>query len=196
MTSWDNNMYQELTQDIKDIKSTLNELKDAFTQHCKAQPQFGQPFPYFPFPLQPASHSHFQPSTPSYADEYSQYSEDTPPPLPPSLPQTIETPAAQLTTGYLMNLKEQSCSRPNFGSKLARDLFTEVERKSSNVKGLQGKKQLDPKRILQIKEAVFQIYPLETGESHNSAWAACCKAIDSSNRSLNRPPKVKGDYYM
>ena len=57
--------------------------------------------------------------------------------------------------------------------------------------GVLGKKKLDPKRIVCIKEATFQTYPLETGETIVGAWAMCIKSIDESCRRLNRIPKGK-----
>ena len=57
--------------------------------------------------------------------------------------------------------------------------------------GVLGKKKLDPKRIVRIKEATFQTYPLETGETIVGAWALCIKSIDESCRRLNRIPKGK-----
>lgn len=57
----------------------------------------------------------------------------------------------------------------------------EEERVLPNVAGKLGKKKLDTKRIAQIQEATFQMYPLETG----------IKSIDESCRRLNRKTKGK-----
>jgi len=85
-----------------------------------------------------------------------------------------------------MDVKSQSCSRANLATKLVKHQFTEEERKNSNVKGVLGKKKLDPKRLLKIKESIFQIWPCETGETQTGAWNQCCKAIDEAGRRLNR----------
>ena len=61
----------------------------------------------------------------------------------------------------------------------------------SNVAGVLGKKKLDPKRIVRIKEATFQTYLLETGETTVGAWAMCIKSIDKTCQRLNRIPKGK-----
>lgn len=190
MTSWDHCTHQELAEDIKDIKTALDEIKTLFLQHFSQLPR--QPTcsslqpPFLHFPRTP----HFQQPTqpcPTGPTEPAWYTEEyTPPPCPVPLPCPVETVPAQFSASFLMDLKSQSCSRANFASKLARTQFTEEERKNSNVKGVLGKKKLDQKKMIQIKEAVFQIYPCESGESQHSAWITCCKAVDESCRRLNR----------
>jgi len=116
--------------------------------------------------------------------------------------QPVEAPAPEssasvpshdlhFTPSFLASIRARSCSRQNFAVNLVRSLFTVNERKVSNVAGVLGKKKLDPKRIVRIKEATFQTYPLEAGETIVGAWALCIKSIDESCRRLNRIPKGK-----
>ena len=180
---------QELQDDIKEIKATVSEIK----QLIEAQSAFHHRSQSFYF--QPQPQPHYQPpSIPAYPNyEPPWLQEDyTPPPLPPTLPAltTDQEDIPELTTSFLMNLRLDSCSRANFAAKLARSLFSEEERKTSNVKGVLGKKKLDPKRMLKIKENVFQIWPCETGETQLSSWSQCCKAIDEAGRRLSRTTRV------
>lgn len=118
------------------------------------------------------------------------------------LQQPVEAPAPKssasvpshdlhFTPSFLASIRARSCSRQNFAVNLVRSLVTVNERKVSNVAGVLGKKKLDPKRIVRIKEATFQTYPLEAGETIVGAWALCIKSIDESCRRLNRIPKGK-----
>jgi len=59
----------------------------------------------------------------------------------------------------------------------------------SNVAGVFGKKKCDAKMISRIKEATFQTYPLETGETMLGAWTVYIKSIDESCCRLNCTPK-------
>ena len=63
------------------------------------------------------------------------------------------------------------------------------ERKGSNVRGKNGKKKLSPKRVAKIHDAVFQMYPCSQKECPKAAWTECIRAIDESNRRLNRKGK-------
>ena len=142
--------------------------------------------------FKPNYQSHFQP--PSVYQNYEPlwYVEDhTTPPLQPPLPPPPPPPIhvdheTEFTFAFLMDIKSQSCSRANLASKLVKLKFTKEERKYSNVRGVQGKNQLDPRHLLKIKESVFQIWPCETGETQSSAWTQCCKTIDEAVRRLNR----------
>ena len=69
---------------------------------------------------------------------------------------------------------------------MARKLYTVEERKSSNVQGKLGKKQLGTNRMVAIQESAFRIYPLGVGEKEQVAWHQCIKAIDESCCRLNR----------
>ena len=65
-------------------------------------------------------------------------------------------------------------------------LFTEEERRTFNVQGKLGKKQLDVKKISYINDLTFKLYPLQGGEDRKKSWAECIKAIDEGGRHLNK----------
>ena len=77
-------------------------------------------------------------------------------------------------------------SRYNFAVNLVRHCFDEDTRKKSNISGKCNKQRLDSKKISQVKEATFQMYPCVAGESKLGEWKKCHKAIDESCRRLNR----------
>ena len=87
---------------------------------------------------------------------------------------------------FLLGVKKDSCSRNNFAANMVRRLFPEEERKCSNVKGVLGKKKLDPEKLSQVRKATFQLYPCESGEKEDNSWKLCCKAIDESCRRFNK----------
>ena len=82
-------------------------------------------------------------------------------------------------------LKRQSSSMFNFAAKLNCLLFTEEERRRSNVSGSQGKLQLDPCKVFAIRDATFATYPTDI-QSKDVMWRNCIKAIDEMNRRLHR----------
>ena len=86
----------------------------------------------------------------------------------------------------LLQIKTDSCLRKSFCAKLTRELFTEEEMKTSNVRGVLGKKQLKPGCIQYIKNTAYSLYPLEVGEKADDSWRSCIKAIDEACRRLNR----------
>ena len=69
---------------------------------------------------------------------------------------------------------------------LVRRLFTTEERKISNVKGVMGKRKLDPDVMQQIKGATFQLFPCDTMENEGHVWTYCCKTINEYCCRLNR----------
>ena len=83
-------------------------------------------------------------------------------------------------------MKNESSSRKNFSANLVRQLFTEEERASSNVRGKGGKAQLNQAKIDVVKAKTFEMHPLELFENEKKAWGDCIKAIDEANRRLNR----------
>ena len=62
----------------------------------------------------------------------------------------------------LLKLKKESNSRRNFAHKLAEKLFSFSESQSSNCQGKRSKKQLNPEKLLFIKENTLKLWPLET----------------------------------
>lgn len=69
-----------------------------------------------------------------------------------------------------MQLRSGSNSRWNFANKLAVVTYTEEEHFESNVDGKAEKKQLNPEKIEQIKDAVFLLYLLYSKETMPTAW--------------------------
>ena len=94
--------------------------------------------------------------------------------------------SGNIHTDTLVKLRHTSSSRRNFAANIMRLMFTKPEREVSNVRGKLGKSQLDPERIDYIKMVTFRMFPLDSKESLQSAWAACINAIDEANRRLYR----------
>ena len=97
-------------------------------------------------------------------------------------------PSYDCSPGFLVQTRAMSCSRGNFAANLNRSWFSIEERKTSNVRGKNNKKKLSPKRIQNIYEAVFQMYPC-TQKEIKECWSECIKAIDVCNRQLHRKGK-------
>jgi hypothetical protein len=77
----------------------------------------------------------------------------------------------------------ESSSRKNLAAKLVRQVFSTLERESSNVMGLKGKKRLDPCRIELVRSLTFSLQPIKPGENEEEKWRKeCIKAIDSAYR--------------
>ena len=116
--------------------------------------------------------------------------QDFPRPLPAPLPSSQSDHPQHFVPQTSINLNEirlNSRSRMNFTVQLMRQLFSENERKVSNVNGKMGKKKLDPQRIAYIRNAAFHVFPLTGAERETEAWSRCIKAMDESSRRLNRP---------
>ena len=87
---------------------------------------------------------------------------------------------------FLVNVRARSCSRGNFAANLNRSWYSEEERRTSNVHGKSNKRMLSPRRMNKIRAAVFSMFPRNQKETEKEAWADCVRAIDVSNRALNR----------
>lgn len=80
-------------------------------------------------------------------------------------------------------MEKESNSRKNLASKIVRNVFSSHEREISNVRGLKGKKRLNPGRMELVRALTFTLRPLKPGESEEEVWKKeCTKAIDSANR--------------
>lgn len=86
---------------------------------------------------------------------------------------------------HLDMVKRESSSIMNFAARLNYKVFTIEERMQSNVSGTQGKQQLDPQKILAIKNPTFATYPTDMKDKP-LVWKNCVRAIDEINRRLNR----------
>ena len=107
-----------------------------------------------------------------------------------STPVAVTSTSNAFSPSYLTMIRAQSCSRGNFATHLMKESFTEVERLNSNVRGTHNKQKLSPTRLIKIKDASFDAYPLKLNESDKKAWAECVKAIDACNRTLNRKKNI------
>ena len=108
----------------------------------------------------------------------------------PSIFPTVEhTPDINLSNLKAAAIRSKSCSRKNYATNLAREVFTVDERSTHNVSGACGKPQLDPDKIEFIKRLSFEHFPLSNSENSHKAWQDCVKAIDSASRSLARKLK-------
>ena len=90
------------------------------------------------------------------------------------------------SASFLLDVRRKSCSRSNFAVNMVRELFSLEERKTSNVRGVLGKRQLDPNRLEKIRIATFQNYPCNAGEKEECCWRDACKAVDESCRRHNK----------
>ena len=58
----------------------------------------------------------------------------------------------------------------------------------SNYAGVRGKKKLDPDMMANVRNLVYETFPLPPGESEHQNWQkTCAKAIDEKCR--RKPPK-------
>lgn len=92
-------------------------------------------------------------------------------------------------SSVLIEIASNAKSRPNFAANLNRRIFSEEERRVSNVSGTKRKKKLDPDWIDVIKENVFRYWPFEPGKPKINAWRECIRAIDTANRQLKHKLK-------
>lgn len=99
---------------------------------------------------------------------------------------TIDNSSTDFNTINIFQIRNTSCSRKNLCANLVRELFTHEEMKTSNVKGVLGKHQLDPKKMQFVEKTAFQLFPLQESETIKKAWASCTRAIDEACRRLNR----------
>ena len=60
-------------------------------------------------------------------------------------------------------------SENNLVVQLVKKCFTKFERATSNCAGI-GKRQLSPKRMAAVKNAVYSIYPVRPGQTEKVAW--------------------------
>ena len=91
-----------------------------------------------------------------------------------------------MDSDVLVKLRHASASRRNFSANVMRKVFSKAEREVSNIRGKLGKSQLDPEKVEYIKTVTFRMFPLDSKESYQAAWATCINAIDEANRRLYR----------
>ena len=82
--------------------------------------------------------------------------------------QPVADQAYRIPPGILSESLEACRGQRNFAGRLAQKLFSEEERRGSNVRGVLGKKALDTKRMNGIRDACFKQYPACHGETRES----------------------------
>ena len=107
----------------------------------------------------------------------------------PKEPSSSQPKASGFSDMQAAAIRSKSCSRKNFATNLARELFSVEERRTCNVSGACGKGKLDNEKMEVIQRACFEMYPLTNAENHHKAWQECIKAIDTAGRSLSRKMK-------
>ena len=98
---------------------------------------------------------------------------------------TNATPPGALEAAILSSLRASSCSRENFASKLVKELYTNDDRLTCNVRGVLGKEKFDEKKMTYIQDLTFKNYPCALVE-RRAAWGKCIEAIDSASRAMCR----------
>ena len=78
---------------------------------------------------------------------------------------TIDNSSTDFNTINIFQIRNTSCSRKNLCANLVRELFTHEEMKTSNVKGVLGKHQLDPNKMQFVEKTAFQLFPLQESET-------------------------------
>ncbi len=144
--------------------------------------------PYLPYPHnQPrASTPHITSTHPSSSSTNAKHISPQSPTNPTVQSAIQPTASSEMSTDFLL---KNSCSRRNFSARICRHLFSEEERKSGNVGGKNNKAKLCPKKISQIYDATFKMFPLLRGEDKQKCLSACIKTIDEANRRLLMPSK-------
>ena len=94
--------------------------------------------------------------------------------------------AAEVSELKAAAIRAKSCSRKNYATNRARELFTVEERCTRNVSGKYGKRQLDTDKIGFITKSCFEQFPLSNTENSHKAWQDC---VNSAGRNLLRKSK-------
>ena len=159
-----------------------------FNPALQPPPSLTSPFSSAPQPLSMASSNPAPPSPQPQPSSTVSFNPAIPSPVVPSCAPPFPL-SGQHLAGLVNEVHLQSCSRNNFCANMVRRLYTVEERKSSNVKGKFGKRQLDPTRLAVVHQYALETYPLGTGEKDEVIWRQCIKAIDEVCRRLNRYQK-------
>ena len=88
----------------------------------------------------------------------------------------------RIPPGVISKCLEACRGRKNLAGRLAKQLFTEEERKESNCRGVLGKKPLDYIRVSAIKNTCLKEYPMCQGETKESVERSVRTAIDEACR--------------
>ena len=97
-------------------------------------------------------------------------------PQPPT--STLDTKNNTMNT----NSQHVQTAREEFARHLVDQLFSYDDLADANVKGVKGKRLLDPNKIGRIRDTVFTTYPLRSNESEEYLWKFCLLYTSPSPR--------------
>ena len=97
------------------------------------------------------------------------------------------TRAEFISETRLKNLHMKAVSQRNFAVLCMRELFSESERRNTNICGHKGKAMLDPsgERLKRIYHYVINMYNVQRDDCMK-VWRECQQALNVANLYLNR----------
>ncbi|XP_066911734.1 uncharacterized protein [Clytia hemisphaerica] len=121
-------------------------------------------------------------------------------PVRPPHPPTATIESASSITYYDTYNQAQSYQTAEQFSQTAREelarhlvdqLFQYDDLADANVRGVKGKRLLDPSKINKIRETVFRTYPVRSTENEEYLWKYICDKINAKCRGVTRTLKRK-----
>ena len=82
-------------------------------------------------------------------------------------------------------------AREEFSRHLVDQFFSYDDLADANVRGVKGKRLLDPNKIQKIRDTVFRTYPLRSNENEEYFWKFICDKINAKCRGVTRTLKRK-----
>ena len=117
---------------------------------------------------------------------------------PPHPPTTIESssPRSYYDTysqaqSYQTAEQYSQTAREELARHLVDQLFQYDDLADANVRGVKGKRLLDPSKINKIRETVFRTYPVRSTENEEYLWKYICDKINAKCRGVTRTLKRK-----
>ena len=104
---------------------------------------------------------------------------------------TLDTKNNTIST----NSQHVQTAREEFARHLVDQLFSYDDLADANVKGVKGKRLLDPNKIGRIRDTVFTTYPLRSNESEEYLWKFICDKINAKCRGVTRTLKRKNSIW-
>ena len=77
-------------------------------------------------------------------------------------------PTTRIPPGVVSVCLQTCRGRKNFAGRLTQKIFTDEERKESNVRGVLGKKSFDTSRMVCLREVCLKEFPISQGETEET----------------------------